>query len=110
MLHQQSLACREMGHFTWAGVPIKRHLAEFRITEDAYLPVGTVLNAAHFVPGQFVDVQGELCSQQRTTLQSRLSCMTGTSVLTCMSGVFRSNLVYRLKHGGTGSRPAFSFE
>ena len=109
MLHQQSLACRELGHFTWAGVPIKRHLAEFRITEDAYLPVGTVLNAAHFVPGQFVDVQGELFSQQRTTLQPRLSCMTGKSVLLACLGL-RSYLVHRLKHGGTDGRPAFSFE
>ena len=50
--------CREVGHYTWAGVPLKRKLTEFRITDDAYLPVGTTLNAAHFVPGQFVDVQG----------------------------------------------------
>ena len=86
MLHQQPLACRELGHFTWAGVPIKRHLAEFRITEDAYLPVGTALNAAHFAPGQFVDVQGELCSQQHTTLQSLLPCMTGRAFLLACLG------------------------
>ena len=49
---------REVGHYTWAGVPLKRKLTEFRITDDAYLPVGTTLNAAHFVPGQYVDVQG----------------------------------------------------
>ena len=50
--------CRELGHYAWAGVPIKRKLSEFRITDDAYLPVGTTLNAAHFVPGQYVDIQG----------------------------------------------------
>ena len=50
--------CRELGHYAWAGVPIKRRLSEFRITDDAYLPVGTTLNAAHFVPGQYVDIQG----------------------------------------------------
>ena len=50
--------CRQLGHYAWAGVPIKRKLSEFRITDDAYLPVGTALNAAHFVPGQYVDIQG----------------------------------------------------
>lgn len=51
-------SCRQLGHFEWAGVPIKRKLAEFRVTEDALLPVGTMLTAAHFSPGQYVDVQG----------------------------------------------------
>lgn len=32
--------------------------AEFRVSPDALLPVGTQLNAAHFVAGQFVDVTG----------------------------------------------------
>lgn len=56
---------RQLGHFEWAGVPIKRRLTEFRVTEDALLPVGTMLTAAHFTPGQYVDVQGAastLCS------------------------------------------------
>ncbi|EIE20141.1 translation protein, partial [Coccomyxa subellipsoidea C-169] len=48
----------QLGHFEWAGVPIKRRLTEFRVTEDALLPVGTMLTAAHFTPGQYVDVQG----------------------------------------------------
>ena len=46
------------GHFKWAGVPIKRHVAEFRVTPDALLPVGTMLTAAHFKAGQYVDVSG----------------------------------------------------
>ena len=46
------------GHFRAAGVTNKRKLAEFRVTEDALLPVGTRITAAHFVPGQFVDVSG----------------------------------------------------
>jgi hypothetical protein len=29
------------------------------VTEDAVLPVGTTLSAAHFVPGQHVDVSGD---------------------------------------------------
>lgn len=35
-----------------------RRLEEFRVSPDALLPVGTSLRAAHFVPGQHVDVQG----------------------------------------------------
>jgi large subunit ribosomal protein L3 len=46
------------GHFLAAGLPIKRHLAEFRVTPDALLPVGTPLAAAHFKAGQYVDVSG----------------------------------------------------
>ena len=46
------------GHFSAAGVPIKRKVAEFRITPDALLPVGFSLLASHFVAGQYVDVSG----------------------------------------------------
>ena len=45
-----------LGQFEKAGVPPKRKLMEFRVTEDALLPVGLELSAAHFVPGQLVDV------------------------------------------------------
>jgi hypothetical protein len=37
---------------------MKRKLQEFRVTEDALLPVGTSLNVRHFVPGQYVDITG----------------------------------------------------
>lgn len=46
------------GHFEAAGVPLKRKLAEFRVSPDAVLPVGFTLSAAHFVAGQHVDVTG----------------------------------------------------
>lgn len=48
------------GHFAKAGMSArpKRKLGEFPVTPDAVLPVGTRLEAAHFVPGQFVDVSG----------------------------------------------------
>jgi large subunit ribosomal protein L3 len=62
-----------LGHFKKAGVPPKRLVKEFSVTADAHVPVGvslcsstrvcvfllgvgTTLSAAHFVPGQFVDV------------------------------------------------------
>ena len=53
---QLSAALR--GHFEAQGVPLKREVAEFRVSEDALLPVGTVLGASHFVAGQHVDVRG----------------------------------------------------
>ncbi len=46
------------GHFDAAGVPYKRKTKEFRVTNDAILPVGHTITAAHFVPGQYVDVSG----------------------------------------------------
>lgn len=48
----------ERGHFTASRVEPKQHLGEFRVTEDAILPPGTEIFAAHFVPGQKVDVCG----------------------------------------------------
>ena len=52
------LGARLRGHFRAAGVPIKRRCQEFKVTPDALLPVGTAITAAHFTPGQYVDVQG----------------------------------------------------
>src|SRR5215471_10470101 len=46
------------GHFAKAKVEPKAHLAEFRISEDAVLPVSAEITAEHFVPGQVVDVVG----------------------------------------------------
>jgi large subunit ribosomal protein L3 len=48
----------ERGHFAVAKVEPKRKLAEFRVSEDAVIPVGAEITADHFVPGQFVDVTG----------------------------------------------------
>jgi len=48
----------QRGHFAKARVEPKRKLVEFRVTPDALIDVGAELSAAHFVPGQFVDVQG----------------------------------------------------
>ncbi|KAK4483334.1 hypothetical protein RD792_010520 [Penstemon davidsonii] len=48
----------EVGHFRAQGVPMKRKLREFPVTEDALLPVGTSIDVRHFVPGQYVDITG----------------------------------------------------
>ena len=48
----------QRGHFAKAKVEPKRKLVEFRVDADALIEVGAELSAAHFVPGQFVDVTG----------------------------------------------------
>jgi large subunit ribosomal protein L3 len=46
------------GHFAKAKVEPKKKLVEFRVSPDALIDVGAELSAAHFVPGQFVDIVG----------------------------------------------------
>ena len=48
----------ERGYFAKAKLEPKRKLAEFRVTDDALIPVGAEITADHFVVGQFVDVCG----------------------------------------------------
>jgi large subunit ribosomal protein L3 len=48
----------QRGHFALAKVEPKRKLTEFRVTDDALIPVGAEITADHFVVGQFVDVTG----------------------------------------------------
>ncbi|KAJ1913755.1 hypothetical protein H4219_005078 [Mycoemilia scoparia] len=45
-----------LGHFKRNGVSPKMRVAEFMVSSDAVLSPGTTLNAAHFVPGQLVDL------------------------------------------------------
>ena len=46
------------GHFAKANVMPKSKLAEFRVSEDAVLEVGSTIAPSHFVAGQKVDVVG----------------------------------------------------
>jgi large subunit ribosomal protein L3 len=48
----------QRGHFAKAKIEPKARLAEFRVSEDALLEVGAEITAAHFLPGQYVDVVG----------------------------------------------------
>ena len=48
----------ERGNFAIAKVEPKRKVAEFRVSEDALIPVGAEITADHFVAGQYVDVTG----------------------------------------------------
>lgn len=43
-------------NFAKAKVEPKKKLVEFRVTAENVLDVGTELSAAHFIPGQYVDV------------------------------------------------------
>ncbi|HWM82393.1 MAG TPA: 50S ribosomal protein L3 [Pseudolabrys sp.] len=48
----------DRGYFGAAKVEPKVKLAEFRVSDDAVIPVGAEITADHFVAGQFVDVTG----------------------------------------------------
>src|ERR1700739_114902 len=48
----------DRGHFAVAKVEPKRKLAEFRVDDNALIPVGAEITADHFVVGQYVDVTG----------------------------------------------------
>jgi len=60
----------QRGHFAAAKVEPKAKLAEFRVSEDALVAIGTEITAGHFVPGQYVDVR--LQSSETTTLGNSL--------------------------------------
>jgi large subunit ribosomal protein L3 len=46
------------GHFAKAKVEPKKQVVEFRVSAENVLEPGAELSAAHFIPGQFVDVTG----------------------------------------------------
>lgn len=46
------------GHFAKAKIEPKRRLVEFRVGPENMVEVGATLSAAHFLPGQRVDVSG----------------------------------------------------
>jgi len=48
----------ERSNFAIAKVEPKRKVVEFRVDENALIPVGAEITADHFVVGQFVDVTG----------------------------------------------------
>jgi large subunit ribosomal protein L3 len=58
VIKTKNVAKPQRGHFAKAEVEPKRKLAEFRVADDALLPVGAEIAADHFLDGQFVDVTG----------------------------------------------------
>jgi large subunit ribosomal protein L3 len=54
----RTISKAERGHFAVTKVEPKRKVVEFRVSDDAMIPVGAEITADHFVAGQFVDVTG----------------------------------------------------
>jgi large subunit ribosomal protein L3 len=54
----KNVAKPNRGHYAKAKVEPAKKLVEFRVDADALVEVGATLTAAHFVPGQKVDVCG----------------------------------------------------
>ncbi|MBV9828042.1 MAG: 50S ribosomal protein L3 [Alphaproteobacteria bacterium] len=48
----------QRGHFAKAKLEPKAKLVEFRVSEDALIPVGAEITVDHFLAGQYVDVIG----------------------------------------------------
>jgi large subunit ribosomal protein L3 len=54
----KTLSRAERNNFAVAKVEPKRKVVEFRVNEEALIPVGAEITADHFIVGQFVDVTG----------------------------------------------------
>ena len=54
----KNVAKPQRGHFGKAEVEPKAVVHEFRVDADGLLEVGAEISADHYVPGQFVDIQG----------------------------------------------------
>lgn len=54
----KNVAKAQRATFANAKVEPKKKLAEFRVSPENVLEVGAELSAAHFIPGQFVDITG----------------------------------------------------
>lgn len=48
---RKRLSRADAGHFEQQGLPLKQFMREFRVSEDALLPVGSTITARHFAPG-----------------------------------------------------------
>ena len=84
------------GNFAIANVEPKAKLAEFRVSEDNLLDVGTELKAGHFAAGQLVDVTGTTIGKGFAGAIKR----HGFGGLRATHGVSVSHR----SHGSTGSR------
>jgi len=84
------------GHFAKAEVEPKRKVAEFRVSPENLIEVGAELTAAHFVPGQYVDVTGTSIGKGFAGVMKRHNF----SGLRASHGVSVSHR----SHGSTGQR------
>lgn len=84
------------GHYAKAKVEPKFKLVEFRVSDDALLEPGTELVASHFVPGQYIDVQGQTVGKGFAGAMKRWN-FAGLEATHGVSVSHRS-------HGSTGQR------
>ncbi|MBB3138873.1 large subunit ribosomal protein L3 [Rhizobium pisi] len=84
------------GNFAVANVEPKAKLAEFRVSEDNLLEIGTEIKAGHFAAGQLVDVTGTTIGKGFAGAMKR----HGFGGLRATHGVSVSHR----SHGSTGSR------
>ncbi len=84
------------GHFAKANVEPKKKLAEFRVSEDCMLTVGSELSVEHFVAGQYVDV----CSTSKGKGFAGVMKRHNFAGLEASHGVSISHR----SHGSTGQR------
>ncbi len=84
------------GHFGKSEVEPKARVAEFRVSEDALLPVGATMTADHFIAGQLVDITGQTQGKGFAGAMKR----HGFKGLRATHGVSISHR----SHGSTGQR------
>jgi large subunit ribosomal protein L3 len=85
------------GHYARVKVEPRRKLVEFRCSPDAVLEPGALITAAHFVPGQKVDVTGTTKGKGFAGAMKRWN-FRGLEASHGVSVSHRS-------HGSTGNRP-----
>jgi large subunit ribosomal protein L3 len=86
----------QRGHFAVAKVEPKREIAEFRVSPENLIDVGSELTADHFVPGQFVDVTGTSIGKGFAGSMKRWNFGGGRAT--------HGNSVSHRVHGSTGQR------
>ncbi len=86
----------ERGHFAKAKVEPKFKVAEFRVSPENLIAVGSEITADHFVPGQFVDATGITIGRGFTGVMKRWN-FAGLEASHGVSISHRS-------HGSTGQR------
>ncbi|GAA2870658.1 large subunit ribosomal protein L3 [Aminobacter niigataensis] len=84
------------GHFAAASVEPKSKVAEFRVSADNMLDVGSEITVEHFVPGQKVDVTGTSIGKGFQGVIKRHNFGGGRAT--------HGNSVSHRTHGSTGQR------
>uniref|UniRef100_A0A8K9UHF2 Large ribosomal subunit protein uL3m n=1 Tax=Oncorhynchus mykiss TaxID=8022 RepID=A0A8K9UHF2_ONCMY len=86
----------EMEMFRLAGVPPKQKVTTFKVSDNAIIKPGTPLYAAHFRPGQYVDVTAKTIGKGFQGVMKRYGfkgCLSGSTPSSlCLSGSTPSSL------------------